>query len=227
MSGRHSFCAVVPFKGTAQAKQRLASALTAPQRHTLALAMLGDVLQTLAAVDELGGVLVVTADAAATALAAQFGAQVSAYHACEGHTGAVLGAVSGLLDRGLGLMTVPGDVPLVTPDDIRQLLAAHAPGAGFTIVPARDDLGSNSVLCTPADAVPLRFGDNSFFPHLDAARAHGIEPQIVRLPRIALDIDTPEDLALFLATPSTTRARALLDRLGLRADALTGERATA
>ena len=95
MSGRHSFCAVVPFKGTAQAKQRLASALTAPQRHALALAMLGDVLQTLAAVDELGGVLVVTADAAATALAAQFGAQVSAYHAREGHTGAVLGAVNG------------------------------------------------------------------------------------------------------------------------------------
>ena len=41
MSGRHSFWAVVPFKGTAQAKQRLASALTAPQRHALALAMLG------------------------------------------------------------------------------------------------------------------------------------------------------------------------------------------
>jgi hypothetical protein len=32
----------------------------------------------------------------------------------------------------------------------------------------------------------------------------------VQLPRIALDIDTPDDLALFLATPSRTRARALL-----------------
>jgi 2-phospho-L-lactate guanylyltransferase len=227
MSARHSVCAVVPFKGTAQAKQRLASAMTAPQRHALALAMLSDVLQTLAAVGELGGVLVVTADPAAAALANQSGVQVSSDHAREGHTGAVMGAVSTLLARGLGLMTIPGDVPLVIPDDIRQLLAAHAPGAGFTIVPARDDLGSNAVLCTPADAVPLRFGDNSFFPHLAAARAHSIEPRVVRLPRIALDLDTPEDLALFLSTPSTTRARALLDRLGLRADTLTGERATA
>ena len=227
MSGRHSFCAVVPFKGTAQAKQRLASVLTAPQRHALALAMLGDVLQTLAVVGELGGVLVVTADPEAAALATRNGAQVSSDHAREGHTGAVTGGASTLLARGLGLMTIPGDVPLVTPDDIRRLLAAHAPGAAFTITPARDDLGSNAVLCTPANAVPLRFGDNSFFPHLAAAHEHGIEPNVVRLPRIALDIDTPEDLALFLATPSTTRARALLDRMGLRADALTGEGATA
>jgi 2-phospho-L-lactate guanylyltransferase len=73
------------------------------------------------------------------------------------------------------------------------------------------------VLCTPANAVPLRFGDDSFFPHLAAARAHGIEPCVVRLPRIALDIDTPQDLTQFLLTPSQTRSRALLDRWGVRA----------
>ena len=78
----------------------------------------------------------------------------------------------------------------------------------FTIVPARDRMGSNAVLCSPADAVPLRFGDDSFFPHLDAARARGIEPEVVRLPRIALDIDTPEDLALFLRAAGAD----LLDR---------------
>jgi 2-phospho-L-lactate/phosphoenolpyruvate guanylyltransferase len=66
--------------------------------------------------------------------------------------------------------------------------------------------------------VPLRFGDNSFFPHLDAAKAHGIEPEVVHLPRIALDIDTPEDLALFVRTPSQTRAYALLRQWRLRLD---------
>jgi 2-phospho-L-lactate guanylyltransferase len=218
---------VVPFKGTANAKQRLAAALTPAQRQALALVMLEDVLQTLAAVGELSGVLVVTTDPAAAALAAQHGAEVSSAHASEGHTGAVMGQVGALLSRGVGLMTVPGDIPLVTPDDIRQLLDAHATSAGFTIAPARDDLGSNAVLCTPAGAVPLRFGDNSFFPHLATARAHGLEPRVVRLPRIALDIDTPEDLALFLATPSNTRARALLDQWGLRADARAPEKVNA
>ena len=79
-------------------------------------------------------------------------------------------------------------------------------------MPARDERGSNAVLCSPAGAVPLRFGEDSFIPHLAAARARGVEPEVVRLPRIALDIDTPEDLALLLETPAQTRAHALLQR---------------
>ncbi|HEX3972668.1 MAG TPA: hypothetical protein VHX19_15170, partial [Stellaceae bacterium] len=69
----------------------------------------------------------------------------------------------------------------------------------------------------PADAVPLRFGDDSYFPHLAASRAAGIEPESVKLPGIGLDIDTPEDLAAFMAKPSRTRARTLLDTIGVRA----------
>jgi 2-phospho-L-lactate guanylyltransferase len=60
--------------------------------------------------------------------------------------------------------------------------------------------------------VPLRFGADSFLPHLAAAKRCAIEPTVVRMPRIALDIDTPDDLALFLATPSPTRTRALLEQ---------------
>ena len=110
------------------------------------------------------------------------------------------------------MLALPGDIPLVEPADIARLLAAQRPPPAFTIVPARDQMGSNALLCSPADAVPLRFGDGSFFPHLHAARARGIEPVVMRLPRIALDIDTPEDLALFRAAPARTRARMLLDR---------------
>jgi 2-phospho-L-lactate guanylyltransferase len=82
----------------------------------------------------------------------------------------------------------------------------------FTIVPAHDERGSNAVLCSPAGAVPLRFGEDSFFPHLAAAKARAVEPEVVRLPRIALDIDTPQDLALLLGTPARTCAHALLRR---------------
>jgi len=128
-----------------------------------------------------------------------------------------------LAAEGCDLLTLPGDIPLVEPSDVRQLIRAHGIRAdrgasAFTIVPARDELGSNAVLCSPAGAVPLRFGDNSFFPHLDAAKAHGIDPEVVHLPRIALDIDTPEDLALFVRTPSQTRAYALLQQWRLRLD---------
>jgi 2-phospho-L-lactate guanylyltransferase len=114
------------------------------------------------------------------------------------------------------MLALPGDIPLVEPGDVRQLLASHRDathgGGTFAITPARDARGSNAVLCSPAGAVPLRFGEDSFFPHLAAARACGIEPKVVRLPRIALDVDTPADLALLLASPATTRAHALLRR---------------
>jgi 2-phospho-L-lactate/phosphoenolpyruvate guanylyltransferase len=215
MTTRPIIHAVVPVKDTRQAKQRLAGVLSGAQRQELALAMLEDVLAVLARVDELAGILVVTADAAAAAIAARYRAGVMDEGARDGHTGAVAAAVRRLV--GDGMLTVPGDIPLLEPDDVRRLVSAHREamrrGArAFIIAPARDEQGSNAVLCSPIGAVPLRFGEDSFFPHLAAARSSGIEPKVVRVPRIALDIDTPQDLALLLGTPARTRAHALLRR---------------
>jgi len=54
--------AVIPVKGGALAKQRLADALSPRLRTDLALAMFQDVLDAVAAVPELHGIAVVTAD---------------------------------------------------------------------------------------------------------------------------------------------------------------------
>jgi 2-phospho-L-lactate guanylyltransferase len=179
--------------------------------------MLDDVLAALANAPGLAGILVVTADPAAKSLAQRYGAQISEEYACEGHTAAVIGAARALAARAETMLTIPGDIPLVSAAEIEQILEAHQRSHRFVIAPARDERGSNAILVSPADAVPLRFGDDSFFPHLAAARACGIEPAILRLPGIGLDIDTPEDLAAFLAQPSQTHAYALLDRAGVRA----------
>ena len=108
------------------------------------------------------------------------------------------------------MLTVPGDVPLATADEIARLIAAHRPAPSFTIAPAHDEQGSNAILMSPPDAVPLRFGDDSYFPHLAAARACGIEPTVVRLPGLAFDIDNPDDLAHFARRRSPTRAGRLV-----------------
>ncbi len=203
--------AVVPVKDTRHAKQRLAGVLSPAQRQELALAMLEDVLATLASVSDLAGILVVTIDAAAAALAAQYGAGIVSEGACGGHTGAVAAAARRL--AGAAMLALPADIPLVEPDDIERLMHAHRNDPhrrAFVITPAHDERGSNAVLCSPAGVVALRFGEDSFFPHLAAARSRGVEPEVVRLPRIALDIDTPGDLALFLRTPAQTLAHALL-----------------
>jgi len=213
--------AVVPVKETWHAKQRLGPVLGATRRQQLALAMLEDVLAALARARELAGILVVTIDEAATLIAARHGARVVREGACAGHSGAVAAAARQLAGETHAMLTLPGDVPLVEPDDIRALIAAHgsavaASGGGFQIVPSRDERGSNAVLCSPAEAVPLRFGDNSFLPHLWAAKHCGMNPCILRLPRVALDIDTPEDLALLLQRGTQTRAGALLAQWQLR-----------
>ena len=209
--------AVMPVKDTACAKQRLAGFLSADVRQQLALAMFEDVLQAVTAVSELTGVAVVTIDPVAAGIALRLGARVWSDGARDGHTGAVTSAARRLAAQGSAMLAIPGDVPLVTAADIRHLLDIHRRKPGFTIVPARDERGSNAIVCSPADLVPLRFGADSFFPHLAAARAYGVDPTTVQLPRIALDIDEPADLAEFMNISSTTRARALLDRLELAA----------
>jgi 2-phospho-L-lactate guanylyltransferase len=211
VSARADVWAVVPVKETTDAKQRLGDAVAPKLRQRLALAMLEDVLTALAASPDLAGLIVVTVDEAVAAVAERHHARIVTDGAREGQTGAVAAAARRLARDGKGAMlTIPGDVPLVTPDEIAQIIAAHDRTPDFIIAPAHDERGSNAILCAPPDGVPLKFGDDSFLPHLEAARRAGLEPKILRLAGLGLDIDNPADLAAFLKIPSNTRARALL-----------------
>jgi 2-phospho-L-lactate guanylyltransferase len=211
MSAATGIWLVVPVKDTSAAKQRLAPALPPQLRQALALAMLEDVLAAVAELPGLAGRLLVTTDPAARFLAARYGAQCMEEGADSGHTGAVTAAARRLAGEGRGAMlTLPGDIPLVTAAEIGRVIAAHRPAPSFTIVPSHDERGSNAILLSPPDAVTLRFGEDSFFPHLAAAEARGIAPNVVHLPGIALDIDNPLDLAHFARLGSQTRASLLL-----------------
>jgi 2-phospho-L-lactate guanylyltransferase len=210
----HDIWAVVPVKEFDGAKQRLADLLTPDERRALAAVMVGEVLDALAAARGLAGIVVVTVDADATRLAVRIGARVVTGGARDGHTDSVTAAARLLAAEGHGgMLAVPGDIPAATAAEFAAVLAAHGPPPAFTIAPAHDDLGSNAVLCSPPAAVPLRFGDDSFFPHLAAARVCNIEPVVVRCPGIAMDIDHPADLAAFLrlAQSAGTRTRAFLE----------------
>jgi 2-phospho-L-lactate/phosphoenolpyruvate guanylyltransferase len=210
--------AVVPVKEFEGAKQRLSSALSPEERRVLATTMLEDVLEAVSAVRELAGVLVVTVDPLATSLASRHGARIVTEGALEGHTGAVTAAARLLVREGrAGMMTMPGDIPRLSSAEIAATLAAHRAAPSFTIVPAHDDLGSNAIICSPPDAVPLRFGEDSFYPHLDAARARGIEPLIVRHLGIGMDVDNPVDLVAFLRmSPRVpTRTMTFLEQSGI------------
>lgn len=210
--------ACVPVKAFTGAKSRLSVLLSPAQREILAATMLEDVLAALAGATRLAGIMVNTVEPRAVALADRYGARVVTEGALDGHTGAVNGMARVLAAEGRGaLLTLPGDIPRVTSAEVDAVVSSCRDAPSFTIVPAHDELGSNAVLCAPAGVIPLRFGDDSYFPHLATARRHGIEPTILRLPGIGLDIDHPVDLRAFLrARPRVpTRTLALLEQLGI------------
>jgi 2-phospho-L-lactate/phosphoenolpyruvate guanylyltransferase len=216
LKGEPDIWAVIPVKETAGAKERLADAVPRELRPGLALAMLEDVLAAIAKARGLAGIAVVTLDPEARALAQRYGARILTEDARGGHTAAVTAAARTLAQEGRGgMLQVPGDIPLVSADEISLLLALRRVSPSFTIAPSRDDFGSNAVLVCPPTAVALSFGDDSFYPHLRAAQAAGIRPLIVRQHGIGLDIDRPEDIRAFARLRSRTRAQAYLERHGL------------
>jgi 2-phospho-L-lactate guanylyltransferase len=214
------FWAVIPVKETTGAKERLSAAVPQHLRAGLALAMLEDVLTATAGAMKgavgLAGIALVTLDQQARALGERFGARILTEDARGGHTAAVAAAARTLAAEGrAGMLQIPGDIPLVSADEISLLLSVRRAAPSFTIVPSHDDFGSNAVLVCPPTALPLTFGDDSFHPHLRTAQARGIKPLIVRQRGISLDIDRPEDIAAFVQLRTRTRAQSFLERHGL------------
>jgi 2-phospho-L-lactate guanylyltransferase len=207
--------AVIPVKQTIGAKQRLGDAVPSHLREEFVLTMLEDVLTAVSRASGLAGLAMVTVDARATELGRRYGARILTADARGGHTAAVAAAARLLAGEGAGgLLQLPGDIPLATADEISHVVSMHHTAPSFTIVPSHDDFGSNTVVVSPPTAVPLTFGDDSFFPHLETARRCGIEPTVVRLPGIGRDIDNADDLRAFSSYRSATLTQAFLDRTG-------------
>jgi 2-phospho-L-lactate/phosphoenolpyruvate guanylyltransferase len=213
----------VPVKDLTHAKQRLMSVLSADERGELARAMLGDVLRALAAAG-LERVWVVTRDPAAAAIARALGAEPVAEAENRGHTAAVALAQAEAARRGAHVfLTVPGDVPCVTADEMRQIVDGVREGTPV-FVPSRSGLGTNGVALAPPDAMALTFGEPSFARHLEAACQRGLVPRVLTLPGLGLDVDAPEDLAALLAEPGATETRRLVARWRERARVASGTR---
>lgn len=202
--------AAVPVKDLANAKQRLVGVLTATERRGLAHAMLEDVLQVLGAALP-GSVFVVTTDADVMNLARRHRVGCLVESANRGHTEAVAFAQREAGAMGAGrFLTIPGDVPCVTADEVKTVLGALGDEAGTAFVPSVSGFGTNAALLAPPGIMPLKFGEPSFANHIEAARQRGLSPVVLGLPGLGLDIDGPEDLALLLERGTTTRSATLL-----------------
>lgn len=202
---------LLPVKNLGNAKQRLAPLLEQATRAELAHAMLQDVLDALIGNE----VSLVTSDPFAAELAVLYQFEVIPDQQNLSETAAIEMATLVCESRGIAsTLVLPGDIPLIEAEDIEALYES-APALGSVLVPSADKRGTNAVLRRPAALFPLRFGNDSFQPHLAAAAATGQLCVVLSLPRIALDIDTPEDLRQLALAPGEKRSQLLARKLGV------------
>ncbi len=204
---------LIPVKNLSNAKQRLGDVLDQSTRTQLAYAMLSDVLQAVAAYGR-EDVSLVTTDAFALEQASRHGFDVIPDTANTSETDAIEMATRVCISRGVErTLVIPGDIPLIEADDLATIFE-HAPAHGSVLVPASDKRGTNAVLRTPSDLFPLRFGNESFQPHLQAAIATDTSCVVLALLRIGLDIDNAEDLRNLGSHPGNKRSQVLARKLG-------------
>jgi 2-phospho-L-lactate guanylyltransferase len=214
---------LIPVKNLSAAKQRLAAALDQSSRTQLAQAMLHDVVAALASWPHRPACALVTSDPFALGLARQYDFEIIPEPANPGETGAIEMATRLCISRGVdSTLVIPADIPLIQASEIEQIFA-RAPVQGSVLAPAADGRGTNAAFRRPADLFPLRFGNDSFKPHLAAAQATGKPCVLLQLPGVALDVDNPEDLQQLLAHPGETRAQTLLRRWALDNSSLAAE----
>lgn len=200
---------LVPIKNTSSAKQRLAGILDQPLRTQLAQAMLRDVLTTLHQWKKGPSVGIVTSDPFAVQLARNYGFEVIPDPDNSGETGAIEMATQVCVQRGEeSTLVIPADIPLIEAWELEEIFM-HAPAQGSVLVPAEDGRGTNAILRRPANLFPLRFGNDSYKPHHDAAQATGKPCVVLNVPGIAIDVDNPSDLQQLLSLPGETHAQRL------------------
>lgn len=201
---------LVPVKNLTQAKQRLSPVLSPEERFALARAMCEDVLEALSRWRKRPAVAVVTSDPFAREVASRFDFEVVGDDDNFGETNAIEMATAVCRERGAtSTLVVPADIPLIESAEL-QKIADAAPSGGAVLVPDAARRGTNAAWRSPSDLFPLRFGNDSFLPHLAAAKATGLPCVVLELPGIARDVDRPEDLCEVAAASGARRSQKLV-----------------
>ncbi len=204
---------LIPVKNLSNAKQRLGNVLGQSVRTELAHSMLADVLQTVVAYGR-EDVWLVTSDSFALQQADTHGFEVIPDTANTSETDAIEMATRVCVSRRIPrTLVIPGDIPLIEAEDLASIFE-HAPVHGSVLGPSSDKRGTNAALRCPSDLFPLRFGNDSFQPHLQAAIATDTSCVVLSLPRIGLDIDNADDLRSLAAYPGYKNAQKLARQLG-------------
>ena len=192
-----SLWAIIPVKPLKNAKSRLSPVLLPDQRFELAQAMLRHVLSVTTAIEQITGVLVISRDTKALAIARELGAKTLQEGAMSNLNPALMRATMVVKSwRADAVLVLPADLPFINAEDIGGLLEL-ALDRSIVIVPDKAHDGTNALLVRPPGAIEFEYGGGSFERHIRLAKAAGLQAFTYESDRLALDIDLPEDLETY------------------------------
>ena len=187
--------AIVPVKPLRRGKSRLAEILSEDERANLNQRLLAHTVDTLKAIPEIEHVLVISRDPAALSLARDHGARTVQENGASQLNIALARATivaKNYVTR--GVLVVPADLPLLTPEDVRAMLDRATDPPVVIVAPDRHGEGTNALLVCPVGVIEYDFGPGSFHRHCERTIQAGARLEICELPSLALDVDVPEDL---------------------------------
>lgn len=189
--------AIVPVKPLRRGKSRLAGTLTEDERTVLNRALLEHTLTTLSDLREVDGMLVVSRDPNALTIARNHGAR-TVQEDGQPHLNMALkrATIVAQVYATRGVLVLPADLPLISKDDILELIKRGTEPPVVVIAPDRHGKGTNALLISPPGLIEYDFGENSFQRHCERAQQAGARLEIVDLPSLGLDLDMPEDIEL-------------------------------
>jgi 2-phospho-L-lactate/phosphoenolpyruvate guanylyltransferase len=186
---RRGACALIAIKERTRCKSRLSEALTPGARLELVRSMLSAVLSAAAGAQTLRQVLVVSPERDTVPTDIPVLADTG-----ESLNDALTQAHHMLLEFGCReVVILPADLPTIRAADIDGLVRAGRSG-GFAIAPDAADVGTNALCLSGTQPFQFRFGADSKRLHLEEAVRLGLRPQVVGLPGLQFDIDSPADL---------------------------------
>lgn len=205
---------IVPASPLDDAKTRLhVPTLSGVQKRELVLAMLESVLEAMVG-SRLDSTYLVSSDPSLLRLSARMGVEAVREPGRLGANGAVDLATKRAVRDGAGAsLVVLSDVPLVTSRDIDRLVGRFSRAERCVVAARSSRGGTNALFRIPAEAIPTRYGENSFINHRHEARKAGIPFFEFGCARIALDVDTLEDLRLLVKMDRASKRYPFLSRV--------------
>ena len=192
--------AIIPVKPFRRGKSRLAKVISAAERADLNHHLLQHTIQVLSKIEEIEHVLVISRDTEALALARDLGARTVQEYGSPGLNTALTRAVEIAKSyETCGVLVIPADLPRLSADDVRKILAHRKKPPVVVIAPDRKKEGTNALFLCPPDLIGFKYGEGSFEKHVQEAKAAGVRLEICELPSLELDLDDPEDLAFIEA----------------------------